>query len=136
MKTIVAVLILYFSDLASIHFRPGFYQGKTLNVGSRRTAGRIGGSTNTGRGQFFLSKQSRGIHLIVAIYAGRRWTQAANHVYKVAKPDGLTVGSMGAALVANACWATGSGSMISTGSFIWGRPTARTLSVHYAPDAV
>lgn len=28
--------------------------------------------------------------------------QAANHVFKVAKPDGLTVGSMGAALVANA----------------------------------
>lgn len=28
--------------------------------------------------------------------------QAANHVFKTAKPDGLTVGSMGAALVANA----------------------------------
>ena len=28
--------------------------------------------------------------------------QAANHVYSVAKPDGLTVGSMGAALVTNA----------------------------------
>ena len=28
--------------------------------------------------------------------------QAANHVYKIAKPDGLTIGSMGAALVANA----------------------------------
>jgi tripartite-type tricarboxylate transporter receptor subunit TctC len=28
--------------------------------------------------------------------------QAANHVYKVARPDGLTIGSMGAALVANA----------------------------------
>jgi hypothetical protein len=28
--------------------------------------------------------------------------QAANHVYKAAKPDGLTIGSMGAALVANA----------------------------------
>jgi tripartite-type tricarboxylate transporter receptor subunit TctC len=28
--------------------------------------------------------------------------QAANHIYKVAKPDGLTIGSMGAALVANA----------------------------------
>jgi tripartite-type tricarboxylate transporter receptor subunit TctC len=28
--------------------------------------------------------------------------QAANHVFNVAKPDGLTLGSMGAALVANA----------------------------------
>ena len=28
--------------------------------------------------------------------------QAANHIYGVAKPDGLTVGSMGAALVTNA----------------------------------
>ena len=28
--------------------------------------------------------------------------QAANHVYRIARPDGLTIGSMGAALVANA----------------------------------
>jgi tripartite-type tricarboxylate transporter receptor subunit TctC len=34
--------------------------------------------------------------------AGGGGRQAANHVYNVAKPDGLTIGSMGAALVTNA----------------------------------
>lgn len=40
--------------------------------------------------------------IIVQYMAAGGGRQAANHVYKAAKPDGLTIGSMGAALVANA----------------------------------
>lgn len=40
--------------------------------------------------------------MVVQHLAAGGGRQAANHVYKVAKPDGLTIGSMGAALVANA----------------------------------
>jgi tripartite-type tricarboxylate transporter receptor subunit TctC len=40
--------------------------------------------------------------ILIQHMGGGGGRQAANHVYKVAKPDGLTVGSMGAALVANA----------------------------------
>src|SRR5512141_2290031 len=40
--------------------------------------------------------------MVVQHMAAGGGRQAANHVYKVAKPDGLTIGSMGAALVANA----------------------------------
>lgn len=40
--------------------------------------------------------------LIVQYMAGGGGRQAANHVFKGARPDGLTIGSMGAALVTNA----------------------------------
>jgi len=40
--------------------------------------------------------------IVIQHMGGGGGRQAANHVFKVAKPDGLTVGSMGAALVANA----------------------------------
>ena len=40
--------------------------------------------------------------IVMQYMGGGGGRQAANHVYNVAKPDGLTVGSMGAALVTNA----------------------------------
>ena len=40
--------------------------------------------------------------ILIQHMGGGGGRQGANHVYKVAKPDGLTIGSMGAALVANA----------------------------------
>jgi tripartite-type tricarboxylate transporter receptor subunit TctC len=40
--------------------------------------------------------------IVIQHMGGGGGRQAANHVFKVAKPDGLTMGSMGAALVANA----------------------------------
>ena len=40
--------------------------------------------------------------IVIQHMGGGGGRQAANHVFKVAKPDGLTIGSMGAALVANA----------------------------------
>lgn len=40
--------------------------------------------------------------IVIQHMGGGGGRQAANHIYKVAKPDGLTMGSMGAALVANA----------------------------------
>jgi tripartite-type tricarboxylate transporter receptor subunit TctC len=41
-------------------------------------------------------------NIVMQYMGGGGGRQAANHVYNVAKPDGLTIGSMGAALVTNA----------------------------------
>jgi tripartite-type tricarboxylate transporter receptor subunit TctC len=41
-------------------------------------------------------------NIVMQYMAAGGGRQAANHIYTVAKPDGLTMGSMGAALVANA----------------------------------
>ncbi len=103
MKAIVAVLILYFLGFGvEFTFAQAFYQGKTINV---VLGGPPAGSADlrTRAVVNFLSKHIPGNPTIIVQYmpaGGGR--QAANHVYKVAKPDGLTVGSMGAALVANA----------------------------------
>src|SRR4030095_2836132 len=89
-------------DGAHVFAQAPFYQDKTITVilggppaGSAglRTRGVINVCPN----------QIPGNPTIVMQYMGAGGgRQAANHIYGVAKPDGLTVGSMGAALVTNA----------------------------------
>jgi len=77
-----------------------FYQGKTLLV--------VVGSTAGGAGDFrtrallpYLRKYIPGNPSIVIEYkGGGAGRQAANHLYQVAKPDGLTVGALGGTIVA------------------------------------
>lgn len=79
-----------------------FYQDKTINV---ILGGPPAGSADLRtRGVINIwRKHIPGNPTIVMQYMGAGGgRQAANHVYGVAKPDGLTVGSMGAALVTNA----------------------------------
>jgi len=79
-----------------------FYQDKTITV---ILGGPPAGSADLRtRGVINVwRKHIPGNPTIVMQYMGAGGgRQAANHVYGVAKPDGLTVGSMGAALVTNA----------------------------------
>jgi tripartite-type tricarboxylate transporter receptor subunit TctC len=79
-----------------------FYQDKTINV---ILGGPPAGSADLRTRAVInvLRKHIPGNPTLVMQYmAGGGGRQAANHIYKVAKPDGLTIGSMGAALVANA----------------------------------
>lgn len=103
MKTILTVTVIFsFGFIAEASAQSPFYQDKTINV--------ILGGPPAGAADMrtravvnVLRKHISGNPTIVVQYmpaGGGR--QAANHVYKAAKPDGLTIGSMGAALVANA----------------------------------
>ena len=79
-----------------------FYQDKTISV---VLGGPPGGSADmrTRAVTALLRKHIPGNPtLIIQYMAAGGGRQAANHVYKGARPDGLTIGSMGAALVANA----------------------------------
>src|SRR5262249_24596557 len=79
-----------------------FYQGKTLTVVHGRDAG--------GSGDFrvravtpFLQKYIPGNPAIVHEYMdGGGGRKAANHIFSVARPDGLTIGNVGGGVVANA----------------------------------
>jgi tripartite-type tricarboxylate transporter receptor subunit TctC len=79
-----------------------FYQDKTISV---VLGGPPAGSADlrTRAVTSLLRKYIPGSpNIIVQYMAAGGGRQAANHVYRVARPDGLTIGSMGAALVANA----------------------------------
>ena len=102
MKTLLSVIVVS-SWAATLCFAQApFYQDKTIQV---ILGGPPAGSADlrTRSVVNILRKHIPGTPNIVMQYmAGGGGRQAANHVYKVAKPDGLTIGSMGAALVANA----------------------------------
>ena len=104
MKIILTVLLGYFFGLGveSTFSQVPFYQDKTINV---ILGGPPAGSADmrTRAVTNILRKYIPGNPVIIVQHmAAGGGRQAANHVYKVAKPDGLTIGSMGAALVANA----------------------------------
>ena len=103
MEKILAVGVLLFITVTeSAYAQTPFYQDKTITV---VLGGPPAGSADLRtRGVInILRKHIPGNPTIVMQYMGAGGgRQAANHVYGVAKPDGLTIGSMGAALVTNA----------------------------------
>lgn len=79
-----------------------FYQGKTITVLQGTEAG--GSSDMLTRSMIpFMQKHIPGNPTVVSEYMpGGGGIKAANHVFKNVKPDGLTIGRIGGALVANA----------------------------------
>jgi len=103
MKRVFLVGIFYLGFAAeAVLAQSPFYQDKTIAV---VLGGPPGGSADmrTRAVATILRKHIPGNPTLVIQYmAAGGGRQAANHVYKGAKPDGLTLGSMGAALVTNA----------------------------------
>jgi tripartite-type tricarboxylate transporter receptor subunit TctC len=79
-----------------------FYQGKTITIIQGTEAG--GSSDVMTRAMLpYLKKHIPGEPIIVSEYMpGGGGIKAANHIYKNARPDGLTIGRIGGGLVANA----------------------------------
>src|SRR5215467_617252 len=103
MRTIFFIALVYLGLGADVVLcQTPFYQDKTISV---VLGGPPGGSADmrTRAVTTILRKHIPGNPTIIVQYmtaGGGR--QAANHVFRGARPDGLTLGSMGAALVANA----------------------------------
>ena len=103
MRVIPALLLAYLGlGVEAAFSQAPFYQGKTITV---VLGGPPAGSADlrTRAVISILPKYIPGNPVILMQYmqaGGGR--QAANHVYTKARPDGLTIGSMGAALIANA----------------------------------
>src|ERR671925_1969852 len=85
-----------------LYSQSDFYRGKTITLIHGRSAG--------GSGDFraravapFLQKYIPGNPTIVHEYMdGGGGRKAANHIFNTARPDGLTIGSVGGGVVANA----------------------------------
>ncbi len=103
LSLLFGVVLVQFLFLPAQSFSQSpFYQGKTITmIASTDAAGT--GSMRTRAVVSFLQKHIPGNPTIVMEYmpggGGRR---AANHMFRVARPDGLTVGSLGSAILANA----------------------------------
>jgi tripartite-type tricarboxylate transporter receptor subunit TctC len=84
-----------------------FYKGKTITVVQIVGAGGTGDMRR--RALFpYLQKYIPGNPTIVSEYMpGAGGRKAANHVFRVARPDGLTIGGMSSSLVTNAILDTG-----------------------------
>ena len=99
---LVAVTIHLLVLPASLFSQTDFYKGKTITI----IQGRDPGGTGDLRVRAimpFLRKHIPGNPTIVNAYMpGGGGIKAANHVFKYVRPDGLTIGRIGGALVANA----------------------------------
>ena len=100
--TIVALLVFCFFAPGLAPAQTPFYQGKTLTI----IQGRDPGGTGDIRVRAllpFLQKYIPGNPTIVNEYMpGGGSRKAANHIFKSAQPDGLTIGNLGSGMVAAA----------------------------------
>jgi tripartite-type tricarboxylate transporter receptor subunit TctC len=94
------VFLLFLFDTA--FSQTPFYQGKTITIVQGTEAG--GSSDTMTRAMLgYLKKHIPGEPTVVSEYMpGGGGIKAANHIYKNARPDGLTIGRVGGGLVANA----------------------------------
>ena len=102
-STILVCLILFGQGYS----QSDFYKGKTITVVQIVSAGGTGDLRR--KALFpFLQKYIPGNPTIVSEYMpGGGGRKAANHVYRVARPDGLTIGGVSSSLVTNAILDTG-----------------------------
>jgi tripartite-type tricarboxylate transporter receptor subunit TctC len=98
----LTLIALFVGLSGSALAQTAFYQGKTLTIVQGTAPG--GSSDMLTRSMIpFLQKHIPGNPTVVSEYMpGGGGIKAANHIFKNTKPDGLTIGRIGGALVANA----------------------------------
>jgi tripartite-type tricarboxylate transporter receptor subunit TctC len=87
---------------AAVFAQAPYYQGKTITIVQGREPGGTGDMR--ARSVFsFLRKYIPGQPTVITEFmAGAGGRKTANHIFRGARPDGLTIGNVGAGLVANA----------------------------------
>lgn len=99
---IILSIVVFLGPTGPVYCQSAFYQGKTLTL----IQGREPGGTGDMRVRAvipYLRKYIPGQPTIVIEFmAGAGGRMAVNHMYRAARPDGLTLGNVGAGLVANA----------------------------------
>jgi tripartite-type tricarboxylate transporter receptor subunit TctC len=102
-KSLLPFAALWFCLFPSLAFSQApFYQDKSITIIQGREPGALG--DNRVRAVIpFLKKYIPGNPAIVSEFMpGAGGRKATNHIFSVVRPDGLTIGSVGAGLVANA----------------------------------
>jgi tripartite-type tricarboxylate transporter receptor subunit TctC len=94
--------VLSFLTFSSASAQTPYFQGKTITIVQGREPG--GSGDMRARSVYsFLKKYIPGNPTIIGEYVpGAGGRKAANHIFKGARADGLTIGNVGAGLIANA----------------------------------
>ncbi|HEU4639943.1 MAG TPA: tripartite tricarboxylate transporter substrate-binding protein, partial [Candidatus Binatia bacterium] len=95
MKRFVCALLFLLASIANVHAQAPFYQGKTIRI----IVGNLAGDAYDLWARIFAQHMGKYIPgnptFIVQNMTGAGGIIAANYVYSVAKPDGLTLGTFG-----------------------------------------
>ena len=98
MKKLFSVLVLFLLGAPAVHAQAPYYQGKTIRIISGYPAGDVNDTWPRLIGQYMTKYIPGNPTIIVQNMPGAGAMIAANHVYGVAKPDGLTLGWIAPAL--------------------------------------
>jgi tripartite-type tricarboxylate transporter receptor subunit TctC len=98
MLSITLVLLLVLLWPFSLHAQAPFYQGKTIRLVAGTPAGSVYDLYARMVAQFIPKHIPGAPNVIVQNMPGVASMVAANYIYEVAKPDGLTIGSIQPAL--------------------------------------
>jgi tripartite-type tricarboxylate transporter receptor subunit TctC len=129
--TTIAIILLALAWVESASAQSAFYKGKTITIVQGRAPG--------GQGDIrvrallpILQKNIPGNPAIVSEYMdGGGGRKAANHMFRVAKPDGLTIANIGEGFVSSAVLGEG-GVQYDIDKFIYlGAGTSQTNYVFY-----
>jgi tripartite-type tricarboxylate transporter receptor subunit TctC len=98
MKKVALVLLLFLASVSNVQAQTPFYQGKTVRI----VVGNIAGDAYDLWARIFAQHMGKYMpgnpNFIVQNMPGGGGLIAANYVYSVAKPDGLTMGAFGPSL--------------------------------------
>jgi tripartite-type tricarboxylate transporter receptor subunit TctC len=98
----IFTLVIFFTLVAPAAAQAPFYQGKTITLIQGRDPGGTG-DLRTRAVAKFVQKYIPGNPTIIMEYmAGAGGRRAANHLYNVAKPDGLTIGNPSIGMLSSA----------------------------------
>jgi tripartite-type tricarboxylate transporter receptor subunit TctC len=98
MKRVPFALLVFFFWTANLHSQTPYYQGKTIRIVTGYPAGDVNDLWPRLIGQHMMKHIPGNPNFIVQNMPGASSMIAANYVYGVAKPDGLTLGWISPAL--------------------------------------
>ena len=94
MTSFTLALLFFLASISNLHAQTPFYQGKTIRI----VVGNLAGDAYDLWARIFAQHMGKYIpgnpNFIVQNMTGAGGVTAANYVYAVAKPDGLTMGDI------------------------------------------
>lgn len=100
--SLLAVILALWFLPSSLFAQSSFFEGKTLTIIQGRKPGGLGDMRARALTPFLTKHIPGNPHVLSEFMPGGGGRKAANHLYNVVRPDGLTIANIGGGFVANA----------------------------------